>query len=331
VSDLFVGGGASVASSGDSAVVARHLGRRFGDVQAVKDLSLRIPRACVYGFLGPNGSGKSTAIRLLCGLLHPSTGAATVLGYDVIRDAERLKTCIGYMTQHFSLYEDLTVRENLRFFAQVYQLGRGAKARIEAQMSRFDLVRHAQQRAGSLSGGERQRLALATVTLHGPELLLLDEPTSAVDPQSRRDFWAILFGMVEQGVTLLVTTHFMDEAERCHQLAFLNHGELVAHGSPEQLRGDIDASVIDVTGCDIRLARRALISQVDVVSCAQLGTHLHVLVAAGATSPLHQVQACLQAGGVDAEVRQIQASLEDVFVMATRPSAKVKIRWDGRR
>ena len=277
VNDLFVGEGAALASSGYSAVAAQNLGRRFGDVQAVKDLSLRILRACDYGFLGPNGSGKSTAIRLLCGLLRPSTGSETVLGYDVIRGAERLKTRIGYMARNFSLYEDLAVLESLRFFAQVYQLGWGAKARIEEQMSRLDLVRHARQMAGSLSGGERQRLALATVTFNGPELLLLDEPASAVGPQSRRGFWEILFGMVEPGVTVLVTTHFMDEAERCHQLAFLNHGELVADGSPEQLRNDIDASVIDVTGCDIRMARRALISQEGVISCVQLGTHLHVL------------------------------------------------------
>ena len=190
----------------------------------------------VYGFLGPNGSGKSTTIRMLCGLLNPTAGEIDVLGYQIPRDAEALKRRIGYMTQKFSLYEDLTVDENLSFLAAVHDMPRAkARPRIEELIERFWLGPQRKQLAGTLSGGQKQRLALAGTVLHKPDLLFLDEPTSAVDPQSRREFWDSLFELADQGTTLLVSTHYMDEAERCTRLAILDRGRIVADGTPHEL------------------------------------------------------------------------------------------------
>ena len=220
----------------DLAIRARGLTRRFGTLVAVDHVDLSVPRAQVYGFLGPNGSGKSTTLRMLCGLLTPSAGEVEVLGLRIPEQAEALKRRIGYMTQKFSLYEDLTVMENLQFLAAIHELPRvQARARIEEMVDRFDFGDRRGQLAGTLSGGQKQRLALAGSILHEPELLLLDEPTSAVDPESRRDFWASLFELADAGTTLLVSTHYMDEAERCHRLAILQRGALVADGTPAAL------------------------------------------------------------------------------------------------
>ena len=220
-------------------------------------IDLDIPRARIYGFLGPNGSGKSTTIRMLCGLLRPSAGTVEVLGHEMPRDAEQLRARLGYMTQKFSLWDDLTVRENLEFMGRIFGLDAVARGkRIGNAGTEFDLARVFSQRAGTLSGGQRQRLALAAATLHEPELLLLDEPTSAVDPQSRRDFWESLFALVARGVTILVSTHYMDEAERCHELAILADGKLVAQGAPQKLMADIPATVIEVEAADTVAARR---------------------------------------------------------------------------
>ncbi len=206
----------------DAAIVARGLTRKFGRLVAVNHVDLAIPRARIFGFLGPNGSGKSTTIRMLCGLLEPSDGTVDVLGYRMPQDAEKLRSKLGYMTQRFSLWDDLTVRENLEFMAQVFGIPVRERRRVIGERSgEYELGPILDQRAGTLSGGQRQRLALAAATLHEPELLLLDEPTSAVDPQSRRDFWESLFELVNRGITILVSTHYMDEAERCHRLAIL--------------------------------------------------------------------------------------------------------------
>ncbi len=208
------------------------LTRRFGPTLAVDHVSLSVPRGRIYGFLGPNGSGKSTTLRMICGLLRPSEGRATVLGLDVAREPEAVRRRLGYMPQRFSLWDDLTVLENLRFMVQVQGLDRARAAqRIESRLEDYTLRELVAQRAGTLSGGQRQRLALAAATLHEPELLLLDEPTSAVDPQSRRDFWERLFALANEGTTILVSTHYMDEAERCHGLAILAEGRLVALGA----------------------------------------------------------------------------------------------------
>ena len=226
-------------------IVARGLTKKFGPLVAVDHLDIRVGRAEVYGFLGPNGSGKSTTIRMLCGLLAPTSGEIEVLVHELPQDAEALKRSIGYMTQKFSLYDDLTVAENLAFLAAVHGL-RGAKARerIDEMYERYRLGDMKDQLAGTMSGGQRQRLALAGAVLHEPELLLLDEPTSAVDPQSRRDFWDALFDLSESGTTLLVSTHYMDEAERCHRLAILDRGRLVADGTPQALMDQLPGATL---------------------------------------------------------------------------------------
>ena len=238
------------------AIEARGLTRRFGTLVAVDHVDLSIPRAGIYGFLGPNGSGKSTTIRMLCGLLEPTSGSVRVLGHEMPREAEQMRAKLGYMTQKFSLWDDLTVRENLQFMAQIHGLRNAAReSRIAELATEFELDPLLGQRAGTMSGGQRQRLALAAATLHRPELLLLDEPTSAVDPRSRRDFWESLFVLVGRGTTILVSTHYMDEAERCHRLAILDRGRLVAEGAPKDLMSGIPAIVVEIEAEDVSGAR----------------------------------------------------------------------------
>ena len=229
------------------AIRARGLSKHFGDLRAVDHLDLDVPKASIYGFLGPNGSGKSTTIRMLCGLLTPTEGSADVLGYRVPEQSKDLKPKIGYMTQRFSLFGDMTVVENLEFIAEIYSVPSALRApRIDELLEKYDLLPQRTQFAGTMSGGQRQRLALACAVLHKPELLLLDEPTSAVDPQSRRDFWANLFRLAEAGTTILVSTHYMDEAERCHRLAILDHGVKVADGSPDELQASTGMTIVEV-------------------------------------------------------------------------------------
>ncbi len=303
------------------AISARGLVRHFGATRAVDGIDLDIPRAQIYGFLGPNGSGKSTTIRMLCGLLLPTRGEVTVLGLRVPEQAEVLRRKIGYMTQRFSLWDDLTVSENLEFMGQVFGLSRSLRqARIDERRTEYDLGAFMDQRAGTLSGGQRQRLALAAATLHEPELLLLDEPTSAVDPQNRRDFWESLFTLVARGTTILVSTHYMDEAERCHRLAILDHGRIAAEGSPKQLARDIDATVIEVESEDLGTVRRALAGLPAVRSVAQLGSRLHVLIERGVSDPEAMLQAALAGSARTARIERVNATLEDVFVAATRLS-----------
>lgn len=301
------------------AISARGLARHFGAVTAVDGIDLNVPRAQIYGFLGPNGSGKSTTIRMLCGLLVPTRGTATVLGHPVPREAEAVRRKLGYMTQRFSLWDDLTVTENLDFMCRVYGLDRATRQqRTEDRIRSYDLGSFAGRRAGTLSGGQRQRLALAAATLHDPELLLLDEPTSAVDPQNRRDFWESLFALVARGTTILVSTHYMDEAERCHRLAILDRGRIAAEGEPKQLARDIDATVIEIECADLTAARRALAAVPAVRSVAQLGNRLHVLVHRDAGDPEGELRSLLATHCADARVQRVGATLEDVFVAATR-------------
>ena len=305
--------------STDYAIEAHQLTRRFGALTAVDHIDLKVPTEQIYGFLGPNGSGKSTTIRMLCGLLTPSEGEAIVLGHRVPGDAEALKHKIGYMTQKFSLYDDLDIRENLDFIADIYCVPRAKRRqRIEALLERYHLADRQRQRAGTLSGGQKQRLALAAATLHEPQLLFLDEPTSAVDPQSRRDFWETLFELVSEGTTILVSTHYMDEAERCHRLAILDQGAIVADGTPRELEEAIDAAVIEVETGASQAARRVLANQHGVLSVTQLGVRLRVLVSRTTPEPLDRVRSALAAASVEASVELTRASLEDVFVMATQ-------------
>ncbi|NVK43631.1 MAG: ABC transporter ATP-binding protein [Oceanospirillaceae bacterium] len=301
---------------------ARDLTRRFGDLVAVNRLNLQVPRGQVYGFLGPNGSGKSTTIRLLCGLLLPSEGSARVLGHEVPAEAELLKRKIGYMTQRFSLYGDMRVIENLRFIARIYGLsGSRLRTRIDQVMQQFRLEPLERQFARELSGGQRQRLALAAATLHQPELLLLDEPTSAVDPQTRRDFWDALFALVEDGTTILVSTHYMDEAERCHRLAILDQGVLVADGAPVELMASIDCRVVTVESERPRQVQQLLSADSRILSITQLGSRQRVLVSRAVTEPVERVESALTGAGINADCREVEPSLEDVFVVVTRHSA----------
>lgn len=308
------------------AITARGLARHFGAVVAVDGIDLDVPRAQIYGFLGPNGSGKSTTIRMLCGLLVPTRGTATVLGHPVPREAETVRRKLGYMTQRFSLWDDLTVIENLDFMCRVYGLDRTTRRqRIEDRIRTYDLGSFAARRAATLSGGQRQRLALAAATLHNPELLLLDEPTSAVDPQNRREFWENLFALVARGTTILVSTHYMDEAERCHRLAILDRGRIAAEGEPKQLARDIDATVLEIECPDLTAVRRVLSTVPAVRSIAQLGNRLHVLVHRSAVDPEGELRRLLAVNCADARVERVGATLEDVFVAATLLRATAEV------
>ena len=306
-----------------AAIATRNLSRRFGAVKAVDELNLQIPEAQIYGFLGPNGSGKSTTFRMLCGLLKPSEGEVDVLGHHLPRDAERIRGLIGYMTQQFSLYRDLTVLENLQFMGQIQGLSRRERRdRISHSLKAYRLERYRKRRAEHLSGGERQRLALAAALIHRPPLLLLDEPTSAVDPQTRRDFWDALFELISHGTTILVSTHYMDEAERCHRLAILDRGRLVCEGEPLDLMRNIDATVIEVTGPDLMALRETLTGTRGVWNLTQLGSRLHVLLDPSTENPVALIEAALARSGLQSHVAVAEAGLEDVFVAATgrRPS-----------
>lgn len=308
----------SVASDQDFAIRARNLTKKFGDLVAVDHLDLDVPKSRIYGFLGPNGSGKSTTIRMLCGLLTPTEGTATVLGIEVPGDVDLLKPRIGYMTQKFSLYTDLTTQENLEFIANIYTLTRAdRKRRIEELLDQYDLGSQRRQFAGTMSGGQKQRLALACAVLHKPELLLLDEPTSAVDPSSRRDFWAKLFQLADSGTTILVSTHYMDEAERCHRLAILDNGVKVADGTPTELQAATGMTIIEVLASSPYTAQGLLYELPEVASVTQLGVRLRVLVPESVGQPLDLIQGALSVGNVSAETRIVQASLEDVFVAVT--------------
>jgi ABC-2 type transport system ATP-binding protein len=221
---------------GELAVEAHGLRKVFGDLVAVDGVDLTIRRGEVFGLLGPNGSGKTTTIRMLCGLMLPTAGSATVVGFDIVREPEQLRRRIGYMSQRFGLYDDLTVAENLRFYSSIYGLhGPARQARTAELLRDLDLDQRAGQLAGTLSGGWKQRLALACATAHRPSMLFLDEPTAGVDPASRRLFWQWIYRLAREGTTILVTTHYMDEAERCERLAFLSRGHLIAVGTAAEV------------------------------------------------------------------------------------------------
>ncbi|GIX21812.1 MAG: ABC transporter ATP-binding protein [Gammaproteobacteria bacterium] len=302
----------------EAVIEARALTRRFGAVRAVDGLDLEVPRGVIYGLLGPNGSGKSTAIRLFCGLLLPDAGEVRVLGERLPEGAEAVRRRIGYMTQRFSLYEDLTVRENLLFVARVYGLGAEGPARVEAALRAYGLAERAGQFAGTLSGGQKQRLALAAVTLHRPPLLFLDEPTAAVDPRSRRDFWERLFELADGGATLLVSTHYMDEAERCHRLAFLDRGRVVMEGEPRALIEALPVQVLEVDCARPRRAAAVLAATAGVRGVSQLGARLRVLLERDVAEPeAHLARSLTAAGLPPAAVERVRPGLEDVFVAHT--------------
>jgi ABC-2 type transport system ATP-binding protein len=301
----------------DLVIRTRGMTRKFDDVIAVNDVDLEISRGMIYGFLGPNGCGKTTSMRMLTGLLTPTSGKLEVLGNTLPRDAEKLKYRIGYMTQAFSLYRDLSVKENLQFFSKIFGLGRKQeRLRIEKLLDIYDLTDLAKQRAGSMSGGQRQRLALAAAVLHEPDLLFLDEPTSAVDPESRRDFWEQLFDLSDAGTTIVVSTHFMDEAERCHRIAIMEHGHKRADGTPAELMANMATNVLEVEGDDLRTLRKELTALPEVRSAAQLGARLRVLVTKDVADPEAWFRALPQSKEAQ-RVSRVRPNLEDVFVTNT--------------
>jgi ABC-2 type transport system ATP-binding protein len=305
------------------AIETKNLTRRFGDFTAVDKVSLSIPAKTIYGFLGPNGSGKSTCMRLVTGLILPTSGTIRVLGMNIPEQTESLRLRIGYMTQKFSLYDDLSVIENLRFISQIYNLEfHLSKQRINEQLHAYYLDQSCTRLAGTLSGGQRQRLALACATLHKPELLILDEPTSAVDPENRRDFWEKLFDLCDQGTTILVSTHYMDEAERCHGITILDSGKKRADGSPAQLMKDLGAKVIEIDGDNLRQLKQHLIIHHNVISAAQQGTHLRVLIANRIEFPQQWLQQTFPELMQNRAINIVRPSLEDVFVHCTGEGRK---------
>jgi len=253
----------------------KDLTKSFSGKVVVNQLSLQIEAGEIYGFLGPNGSGKTTFIRMLCGLLRPDSGSGQCLGYDIVADAARIKPSIGYMAQRFSLYEDLTVRENLEFLARVYAVPRYRQAVAEI-IERMQLTSFAGQLAGTLSGGWKQRLALASCLLHRPRLLLLDEPTAGVDPKARRDFWDDIYGLATEGITALISTHYMDEAERCHRLAYLAYGNLLAAGTAAEVVAATGLSTWAVTGPRLHELAQRLKPLPGVSQVIPFGNSLHV-------------------------------------------------------
>ncbi|MGN2390405.1 ABC transporter ATP-binding protein [Pelomicrobium sp. G1] len=251
------------------------LTKRFGGRAVVKGLSLQVREGEIYGFLGPNGSGKTTSIRMLCGLLTPDEGSGTCLGYDVLRQTAEIKRHVGYMTQRFSLYEDLTIRENLDFVARMYGMA-NRRAAVDRALEDLGLAQRSRQLAGTLSGGWKQRLALAACMLHAPRLLLLDEPTAGVDPKARRDFWEQIHRLAAHGITVLVSTHYMDEAERCHRLAYLAYGSLLAQGTPSELVAASGLTTWSAEGEDVYALAERLRGLPGVAQVVPFGNALHV-------------------------------------------------------
>jgi ABC-2 type transport system ATP-binding protein len=259
----------------DIAIEVEGLSKSFNGREVVHDLSMQVKRGSIYGFLGPNGSGKTTTIRMLCGLLTPDKGRGTCLGYDILTQTDKIKLQVGYMTQRFSLYQDLSVRENLEFVARLYDVPdhRGA---ARAMVERLGLKGREEQLADSLSGGWKQRLALGACTLPNPKLLLLDEPTAGVDPKARREFWNEIHTLAGEGLTVLVSTHYMDEAERCHEIAYIAYGHLLAHGTVDQVIAKSALTTYTVTGDDLNGLATELSGKPGIDMVAPFGTSLHV-------------------------------------------------------
>ena len=301
----------------ESAVAVRGLARRFGDLWAVRDVSLDIAVGEVFGVLGPNGAGKSTTIRMLCGILAPTSGGGRVLGLDLVSDGEAIKQGIGYMTQAFSLYADLSVEENLRFYAGIHGLPfLRPSPRVAEQLARYSLEERRRQIVGTLSGGWRQRVALACATVHQPRLLILDEPTAGVDPVSRREFWQLVGELARAGTTVLATTHYMDEAERCHRLAFIFRGQVLDVGRPEEVvaRRELVAAEVDLTGAVDGVAIAAALRAMDGVDEVEFYGHTLRVV----TRQDHDPVALLGPYVGAWPARRVRVSVEDAFVSMVR-------------
>jgi ABC-2 type transport system ATP-binding protein len=301
------------SSAHDIVIDVHHLTKKFDGKAVVRDLSMQVKRGTIYGFLGPNGSGKTTTIRMLCGLLTPDEGTGTCLGYDIRTETDKIKRQVGYMTQRFSLYQDLSVRENLEFIARIYGI-ENPRSAARAAIERLGLNGREEQIAGELSGGWKQRLALGACTLPGPQLLLLDEPTAGVDPKARREFWNEIHGLAANGLTVLVSTHYMDEAERCHEIAYIAYGELLVHGTVEHVveSAHLTTYVVSaVEGEGLALLSDELTGKPGIDMVAPFGTSLHV--------------SGREAGALEAAIapyrkrkgldwKRSEPSLEDVFI-----------------
>jgi ABC-2 type transport system ATP-binding protein len=299
-----------------------HLSRSFGALVAVRDLSFEVHRGEIFGILGPNGAGKSTTIRMLCGILDPSGGHGTVVGFDITRQAERIKQHIGYMTQRFSLYEDLSVVENLKFYAGLYGVARARRAaRIREVLAHIGLEQRQDQIAGTLSGGWKQRVALACATIHEPPLLFLDEPTAGVDPVSRREFWEQIYEIAARGTTAVMTTHYMDEAERCHRLAFIFRGELLDIGTPDEIvsRRQLRVAELDLERADE--ASAILQARPEVEEVAHYGHRLRLATRQG-VDPVDLIRRVLGERALIGEApRELRPTVEDAFVAMVRADA----------
>lgn len=292
-----------------------HLTRRFGDLIAVNDVTFSVHEGEIFTFLGPNGSGKSTTIRMLCGILLPTSGGGTVLGYDISRESERIKQGIGYMSQRFALYEDLSVRENLEFYASIYSV-RGAtrRARLNELIAMAGLTGRERQLAGQLSGGWKQRLALGCAIVHNPRLLFLDEPTAGVDPVSRQDFWTMIYGLAQQGRTIFVTTHYLDEAEHANRIGMIHNGVLRALAPPAELKQSLQGQLLKIS-CPVPFDAVAVLRKVPgIYNVALQGNDVHALVEADGQA-IALIKDRLHQAGIEVQaVRPVEPTLEDVFI-----------------
>ena len=293
------------------------LNKSFGDNHAVNDVSIRVGQGEIFGFLGPNGSGKTTTIRLMCGLLIPDSGSGTCLGYDILRDSEQIKRHVGYMTQKFSYWEDLSIRENLDFVARMYEMPNRREV-VEQALEGLGLKKQADQLAGSLSGGWKQRLALAACMLPNPKLLLLDEPTAGVDPGARRDFWEELFRLSAQGISILATTHYMDEAERCHKLAYIDEGRLLAQGTSSEIISAQGLSTWAIYGENLADLSEKLQNQPGVEQTVLFGTMIHV---SGKNGEMLENTLRTVTSGTAFRMEKMATGLEDVFIYMMKQSS----------
>ncbi len=298
--------------SSDLVIDVSGITKRFGEKTVVDGLALQVRRGEIFGFLGPNGSGKTTFIRMLCGLLTPDAGSGTCLGFDVRTQQAEIKRHVGYMTQKFSYYDDLSIRENLDFVARIYAVP-DRRAAVDRSLERLGLASRSHQLAGELSGGWKQRLALAACLIHSPRLLLLDEPTAGVDPKARRDFWDEIHHLAADGLTVLVTTHYMDEAERCHQIAYLAYGRLLVRGSVDDVVSGAGLSTWEITGPELGPLSRSLRDRPGIGEVIAFGNTLHV----SSRDPERAAQT-LDALSATHRVRPIDPELEDIFISLMR-------------
>lgn len=294
----------------DWAINVKNLTKKFGNKTVVNNIDLQVPKGKIYGFLGPNGSGKTTTIRMLCGLLTPDGGEGTCLGFDILKQSKIIRKKVGYMTQKFSFWEDLTIRENLEFTAQIYGLD-NIKERTNQTLEKLGLTNRAEQLAGTLSGGWKQRLALAACILHEPEILLLDEPTAGVDPKARREFWDELNRLSDSGITILVSTHYMDEAERCHKIIYIAYGNIMAQGSVDFVIKNTALHTLELEGKNLNELQQQLSNIPNIITMVLFGEKLHICGTDG-NYLQKQLEPILKKYKISC--RETETSLEDAFI-----------------